>query len=66
MDFGPYYGLFATRHTRELATGALPHAPVVPARDRPRLLARVRGLLPRHAPLRLATTRPHRPCQHEN
>ncbi|WP_442935089.1 hypothetical protein [Micromonospora sp. CPCC 206061] len=31
MDFGPYHGLIATRLTSELATGALPHAPVLPA-----------------------------------
>jgi hypothetical protein len=70
MDFGPYYGLIATRYTRELATGALPHAPVMPADDRPRLAARllahVRASLPRRRPgaARLAV-RATRPCQDE-
>jgi hypothetical protein len=66
MDFGPYYGLFATRHTRELATSALPYAPVTPADGRPRLLARIRGLLPRRGPRTARrAVRAHRPCQDE-
>ncbi|MCW6007015.1 hypothetical protein K1W54_20875 [Micromonospora sp. CPCC 205371] len=54
MSFGPHHGLIATQLTRELATGAHPHAPVIPAGDRPplatRLLALVRGSLPRRRP----------------